>query len=134
MRSTRCCGKPHAKANRPGRRKARAGRPGWHIECTVIADKYAGLPVDVQGGGSDLVFPHHEMSAAHAAAWKQTPLARTYMHTGMVGYQGEKMSKSKGNLVLVSKLREQGVDPMVIRTVLLSNHYRSDWNFTDEAA
>ncbi|SMX66077.1 L-cysteine:1D-myo-inositol 2-amino-2-deoxy-alpha-D-glucopyranoside ligase [Brevibacterium aurantiacum] len=108
------------------------GRPGWHIECTVIADKYAGLPVDVQGGGSDLVFPHHEMSAAHAAAWKQTPLARTYMHTGMVGYQGEKMSKSKGNLVLVSKLREQGVDPMVIRTVLLSNHYRSDWNFTED--
>ncbi|MCI4010532.1 cysteine--1-D-myo-inosityl 2-amino-2-deoxy-alpha-D-glucopyranoside ligase [Brevibacterium sp. ZH18] len=108
------------------------GRPGWHIECTVIAQDYAGMPVDVQGGGSDLVFPHHEMSAAHAAAWKQTPLAKTYMHTGMVGYQGEKMSKSKGNLVLVSQLRAQGVDPMVIRTVLLANHYRSDWNFTDD--
>lgn len=108
------------------------GRPGWHIECTVIANNHAGLPVDVQGGGSDLVFPHHEMSAAHAAAWQQKPLARTYMHTGMVGYQGEKMSKSKGNLVLVSKLRAQGVDPMVIRTVLLSNHYRSDWIFTED--
>lgn len=108
------------------------GRPGWHIECTVISEEYAGMPVDVQGGGSDLVFPHHEMSAAHAAAWKRQPLATTYMHTGMVGYQGEKMSKSKGNLVLVSKLREQGVDPMVIRTVLLSNHYRSDWNYTDD--
>ncbi len=108
------------------------GRPGWHIECAVIAADYVGLPLDVQGGGSDLVFPHHEMGAAHTAAWKRTPLARTYMHTGMVGYQGEKMSKSKGNLVLVSKLRGAGVDPMAIRTVLLSNHYRSDWNFTDE--
>lgn len=107
------------------------GRPGWHVECTVISEKYAGLPVDVQGGGNDLIFPHHEMSAAHAAAWKHTPLARTYMHTGMVGLDGEKMSKSKGNLVLVSKLREQDVDPMVIRTVLLSNHYRSDWIFTE---
>ncbi|WP_137824064.1 cysteine--1-D-myo-inosityl 2-amino-2-deoxy-alpha-D-glucopyranoside ligase [Brevibacterium sp. 2SA] len=106
------------------------GRPGWHIECTVIADDCLGLPVDVQGGGSDLIFPHHEMGAAHAAAWQHTPLARTFMHTGMVGFEGEKMSKSKGNLVLVSQLLAEGVDPMVIRTVLLSNHYRSDWNFT----
>ena len=108
------------------------GRPGWHVECTVIADKYLGFPVDVQGGGNDLIFPHHEMSAAHAAAWRDTPMAKTYMHTGMVGLDGEKMSKSKGNLVLVSKLRERGVDPMAIRTVILSNHYRSDWSFTEE--
>ncbi|MCT2182299.1 cysteine--1-D-myo-inosityl 2-amino-2-deoxy-alpha-D-glucopyranoside ligase [Brevibacterium casei] len=108
------------------------GRPGWHLECTVIAEEKAGLPVDVQGGGSDLVFPHHEMGAAHSAAWLHRPLAKTYMHTGMVGYQGEKMSKSKGNLVLVSQLLAEGVDPMVIRTVLLSNHYRSDWMFTPE--
>lgn len=109
-----------------------AGRPGWHIECSAIAANYAGVPLDVQGGGSDLVFPHHEMGAAHTAAWLKKPLARVFMHTGMVGYQGEKMSKSKGNLVLVSALRAQGVDPMVIRTVLLANHYRSDWSFTDE--
>ncbi|GAA0034640.1 cysteine--1-D-myo-inosityl 2-amino-2-deoxy-alpha-D-glucopyranoside ligase [Brevibacterium metallidurans] len=108
------------------------GRPGWHIECTVIAEEKAGLPVDVQGGGSDLVFPHHEMGAAHAAAWQHRPLAKTYMHTGMVGFDGEKMSKSKGNLVLVSQLLAEGVDPMVIRTVLLSNHYRSDWMFTPD--
>jgi L-cysteine:1D-myo-inositol 2-amino-2-deoxy-alpha-D-glucopyranoside ligase len=108
------------------------GRPGWHVECTVIADRYLGFPVDVQGGGSDLIFPHQEMSAAHAAAWRDTPMAKTYMHTGMVGLDGEKMSKSKGNLVLVSKLRERGVDPMAIRTVILSNHYRSDWSFTEE--
>src|SRR5699024_2782403 len=73
------------------------GRPGWHVECTVIVDKYAGLPVDVQGGGNDLIFPHHEMSAAHASAWRDVPMAKTYMHTGMVGLEGEKMSKSKGN-------------------------------------
>jgi L-cysteine:1D-myo-inositol 2-amino-2-deoxy-alpha-D-glucopyranoside ligase len=108
------------------------GRPGWHVECTVIVDKYAGLPVDVQGGGNDLIFPHHEMSAAHASAWRDVPMAKTYMHTGMVGLEGEKMSKSKGNLVLVSQLRERGVDPMVIRTVILANHYRSDWSFSED--
>ena len=130
--STRCCGVPNVKANRPGTGSTGRGRPGWHVECTVIADKYLGFPVDVQGGGNDLIFPHHEMSAAHAAAWRDTPMAKTYMHTGMVGLDGEKMSKSKGNLVLVSKLRERGVDPMAIRTVILSNHYRSDWSFTEE--
>src|SRR5699024_6169838 len=80
----------------------------------------------------DLIFPHHEMSAAHASAWRDVPMAKTYMHTGMVGLEGEKMSKSKGNLVLVSQLRERGVDPMVIRTVILANHYRSDWSFSED--
>lgn len=107
------------------------GRPGWHIECTAIAQEYAGLPLHVQGGGNDLIFPHHEMGAAHAAAWLDTPLAQSYMHTGMVGYEGEKMSKSLGNLVLVSRLREQGVDPMAIRLSILDHHYRSDWMFDD---
>lgn len=109
------------------------GRPGWHIECTVIAEKYAGLPLHVQGGGSDLIFPHHEMGAAHAAAWAHEPLAKSYMHTGMVGYEGEKMSKSRGNLVLVSSLRNQGVDPMAIRLTILDHHYRSDWMYDDAA-
>lgn len=110
-----------------------AGRPGWHIECTAIAQEYAGLPLHVQGGGNDLAFPHHEMGAAHAAAWLDTPLAQSYMHTGMVGYEGEKMSKSLGNLVLVSQLREQGVDPMAIRLTILDHHYRSDWMYDDGA-
>ena len=107
------------------------GRPGWHIECSAIALHHLGEAFDVQGGGSDLVFPHHEMSAAEANAATGQPFARAYAHGGMVGYEGEKMSKSKGNLVLVSKLRAQGVDPMVIRLVLLAHHYRSDWEYTD---
>lgn len=108
------------------------GRPGWHIECTVIARKFLPAPFTVQGGGSDLVFPHHEMGAGHAWAMDSTPLARHYAHTGMVGLDGEKMSKSKGNLVLVSALRAQGVDPMAIRLAMLANHYRSDWSWTEE--
>jgi L-cysteine:1D-myo-inositol 2-amino-2-deoxy-alpha-D-glucopyranoside ligase len=109
------------------------GRPGWHIECSSIALRYLGRDFDVQGGGSDLVFPHHEMSAAHAqAAFDGLTFAKAYVHAGMVGYQGEKMSKSKGNLVLVSRLRETGVDPMAIRLAILAHHYRSDWEWTDE--
>ncbi|NKX49363.1 cysteine--1-D-myo-inosityl 2-amino-2-deoxy-alpha-D-glucopyranoside ligase [Arthrobacter deserti] len=108
------------------------GRPGWHIECSVIARKFLPETFDVQGGGSDLSFPHHEMSAGHAYALTKTPLARHFVHSGMVGLDGEKMSKSKGNLVLVSRLRESGVEPAAIRTVLLGQHYRSDWFWTNE--
>lgn len=107
------------------------GRPGWHIECAAIAQKFLGATFDVQGGGSDLVFPHHEMSAAEAEVATGEPFAAAYVHAGMVGLDGEKMSKSRGNLVLVSKLREQGVDPMAIRLALLSHHYRTDWSWTD---
>jgi len=102
------------------------GRPGWHIECTVIAAHALGSRFDVQGGGRDLCFPHHEMSTAHARALGDTG-ARLQMHTGMVGYKGEKMSKSLGNLVLVSELRADGVDPMAIRLAVLAHHYREDW-------
>jgi L-cysteine:1D-myo-inositol 2-amino-2-deoxy-alpha-D-glucopyranoside ligase len=108
-----------------------AGRPGWHIECSVIALKELGTDFTVQGGGSDLIFPHHDMSAGHAAALSGHPLAGVYSHTGMVAYQGEKMSKSLGNLVLVSGLRRQGTDPRAIRLALLAQHYRSDWEWTD---
>lgn len=108
------------------------GRPGWHIECSVIARKTLPAPFTVQGGGSDLIFPHHEFSAAHAAAGDNAELAQAYVHTGMVGLDGEKMSKSLGNLVLVSKLRAAGVEPVAIRAVLLSQHYRTDWFWTDE--
>lgn len=109
------------------------GRPGWHIECSVIARRRLPAPFAVQGGGSDLRFPHHEFSAAHATAADGISLAGHYMHTGMVGLDGEKMSKSKRNLVLVSQLRSRGVDPQAIRVLLLSNHWRSEWSYTDEA-
>jgi L-cysteine:1D-myo-inositol 2-amino-2-deoxy-alpha-D-glucopyranoside ligase len=108
------------------------GRPGWHVECSAIAMHYLGRFFDVQGGGSDLVFPHHEMSASHAqAAFDDLTFAHAYVHAGMVGFSGEKMSKSKGNLVLVSTLREAGTDPMAIRIAILAHHYRSDWEWTD---
>ncbi|MHA7238760.1 cysteine--1-D-myo-inosityl 2-amino-2-deoxy-alpha-D-glucopyranoside ligase [Arthrobacter sp. TMS1-12-1] len=108
------------------------GRPGWHIECSVIAQRFLPSPFTVQGGGSDLVFPHHEMSAAHAWAAGGTPLAQHYAHAGMVGYEGGKMSKSRGNLVLVSRLRQAGVDPAAIRLAILAHHYRADWSWTDD--
>jgi L-cysteine:1D-myo-inositol 2-amino-2-deoxy-alpha-D-glucopyranoside ligase len=108
-----------------------AGRPGWHIECSVIALNRLGMGLDVQGGGSDLIFPHHEHSAAHAEALTGTaPFATHYVHAGMIGLDGEKMSKSRGNLVLVSKLRAANVDPMAIRLALLDGHYRADREWT----
>jgi L-cysteine:1D-myo-inositol 2-amino-2-deoxy-alpha-D-glucopyranoside ligase len=92
------------------------------------------MAFDVQGGGTDLVFPHHEMSGTQAVALTgERPFARLYAHQAMVGLDGEKMSKSKGNLVLVSKLRANGVDPMAIRLVLLAHHYRTEWSWTDAA-
>jgi L-cysteine:1D-myo-inositol 2-amino-2-deoxy-alpha-D-glucopyranoside ligase len=108
-----------------------AGRPGWHIECSVIALNRLGMEFDVQGGGSDLAFPHHEHSAAHAEALTGShPFAKHYVHAGMIGLDGEKMSKSRGNLVLVSKLRAAGVDPMAVRLALLDGHYRTDREWT----
>ena len=105
------------------------GRPGWHIECSVIAGDRLGLPISVQGGGSDLVFPHHEMSAGHAAALAHQPLAHAYVHTGMIAYQGEKISKSLGNLVTVRGLLDDGADPRAIRLALLSHRYSDDWEW-----
>jgi L-cysteine:1D-myo-inositol 2-amino-2-deoxy-alpha-D-glucopyranoside ligase len=109
------------------------GRPGWHIECSTIALTYLGEQIDVQGGGSDLVFPHHEMSAAQSESLTEIePFARFYVHSGMVAWQGHKMSKSRGNLVFVSTLRQDGVDPAAIRLALLAHHYRSDWSWTPQ--
>jgi L-cysteine:1D-myo-inositol 2-amino-2-deoxy-alpha-D-glucopyranoside ligase len=107
------------------------GRPGWHVECTAIALEHLGSTFDVQGGGSDLVFPHHEMCASEAQVARGARFARAYAHAGMVGYDGEKMSKSRGNLVFVNALRRSDVDPMAIRLALLRHHYRSDWEWTD---
>jgi L-cysteine:1D-myo-inositol 2-amino-2-deoxy-alpha-D-glucopyranoside ligase len=117
-----------------------AGRPGWHVECAAIATNWLGPVFDVQAGGSDLIFPHHEMSASHArvafngsgAGPDEHVFARRYVHAGMVRYEGEKMSKSLGNLVFVSALRESGVDPMAIRLAVLAHHYRGDWDWTRE--
>jgi L-cysteine:1D-myo-inositol 2-amino-2-deoxy-alpha-D-glucopyranoside ligase len=108
------------------------GRPGWHIECSVIALRFLPSPLTVNGGGVDLLFPHHEYSAGHVAALTGEPLAHIYAHSGMVAYQGEKMSKSLGNLVLVSRLVAAGADPRAVRLAMLSEHYRSDWEWTDE--
>ncbi len=108
------------------------GRPGWHIECAAIAREYLGGNFEVQGGGSDLVFPHHEMCAGHAqVVARGTSFAQVYSHAGMVGYDGEKMSKSRGNLVFVSALRNSDIDPMAIRLALLRHHFRSDWEWHD---
>lgn len=107
-----------------------AGRPGWHIECAAISLHSLGVFLDVQGGGQDLLFPHHEMCAAQATALTGRPFARHYLHSGLVGLDGEKMSKSKGNLELVSRLRRQGVDPRVIRLAMLNHHWRESWEWT----
>ncbi len=112
------------------------GRPGWHVECAAIATEYLGPAFDVQAGGSDLIFPHHELSAAHtrvALAGRGTPVfARRYAHAGMVRLGGEKMSKSLGNLVFVSDLVAAGTDPGAVRLALLAHHYRGDWDWTDD--
>jgi L-cysteine:1D-myo-inositol 2-amino-2-deoxy-alpha-D-glucopyranoside ligase len=108
------------------------GRPGWHIECAAISLDELGETIDVQAGGSDLVFPHHEMCANHVQVATGKPFAQVYAHAGMVAYDGEKMSKSLGNLVFVSQLRNSDVDPMAIRLALLRHHYRSDWEWVDD--
>ena len=119
------------------------GRPGWHIECAVISLRYLlgenylsgdssqTSLIDIQGGGSDLIFPHHFMSAIQVKAMTGQQFARGYVHTGMVGLDGEKMSKSKGNLVFVSKLLHEGIDPLVIRFALLQSHYSEDRMWSD---
>ncbi|MSZ02110.1 MAG: class I tRNA ligase family protein, partial [Actinobacteria bacterium] len=119
------------------------GRPGWHIECSVIALEnligpnyldetlISSKTISLQGGGSDLIFPHHFMSAALAKAMTNSEFAEAYLHSAMVGLDGEKMSKSKGNLVFVSKLIGEGVDPMVLRHALLSEKYSKDRMWTE---
>jgi L-cysteine:1D-myo-inositol 2-amino-2-deoxy-alpha-D-glucopyranoside ligase len=110
-----------------------AGRPGWHVECAAIATEYLGTTFDVQTGGRDLIFPHHEMSASHArVALGPGAFARCYAHAGMVRLDGEKMSKSLGNLVFVSRLLAGGADPMAVRLAVLAHHYRQDWDWTAE--
>jgi L-cysteine:1D-myo-inositol 2-amino-2-deoxy-alpha-D-glucopyranoside ligase len=108
------------------------GRPGWHIECAAIALATLGADFDVQAGGSDLAFPHHPMSALQAEMVSHRPCDHAALHTAMVAYDGEKMSKSLGNLVFVHRLLADGADPMAVRLMLLAQHYRSDWEYTPE--
>ena len=108
------------------------GRPGWHVECSAIATNRLGAHFAIQGGGSDLAFPHHEFSAAHAeAALEVDRMASHYVHAGMIALDGVKMSKSLGNLVFVHKLSEQGHDPSAIRLAVFAGHYRTDRDFSD---
>jgi len=108
------------------------GRPGWHIECSAIALHYLGpdkadeFAIDIQGGGSDLIFPHHDMSAAQGLVATGQKFAQFFVHAGMIGLDGTKMSKSLGNLIFVSRLINEGIEPMAIRLALLGHHYRSD--------
>ncbi len=106
------------------------GRPGWHIECSAMAMSELGPTIDLHGGGNDLIFPHHECETAQSVAANNSPFARHWMHIGMVAYEGEKMSKSLGNLVFVRDLRT-GHDPRAIRLALLSNHYRAGFEWFD---
>lgn len=107
------------------------GRPGWHVECSALALEHLGETVDVHGGGSDLVFPHHECSRAQSEAATGRPFVRHWMHTSMVRHDGVKMSKSAGNLAFVADLRERW-QPMAVRLALLGAHYRSDWDWSEE--
>jgi L-cysteine:1D-myo-inositol 2-amino-2-deoxy-alpha-D-glucopyranoside ligase len=108
------------------------GRPGWHIECSAMAMHEHGPTVDLHGGGTDLVFPHHECEIAQSESLTGEPLAHHWLHSAMVSYEGEKMSKSLGNLVFVSDLLKT-TDPRAIRLALTRHHYRSgfEWYDTD---
>jgi L-cysteine:1D-myo-inositol 2-amino-2-deoxy-alpha-D-glucopyranoside ligase len=107
------------------------GRPGWHIECSALALRELGTTIDLHGGGADLIFPHHECERAQSEAATGEPFVKHWMHTALIGKDGEKMSKSLGNLVFVDKLRTEW-DPMAIRLALVEHHYRTEWEWDDE--
>ncbi|MGQ0617728.1 MAG: cysteine--tRNA ligase [Acidimicrobiia bacterium] len=107
------------------------GRPGWHIECSALALRELGTTIDLHGGGDDLIFPHHECERAQSEAATGEPFVRHWMHQAMVGMDGEKMSKSLGNLVFVSELRKHA-DAMAIRLMLVENHYRTAWEWDED--
>ena len=107
------------------------GRPGWHIECSALALRELDTTIDLHGGGSDLIFPHHECEAAQSEAATGVPFVRHWMHQAMVRMDGEKMSKSLGNLVFISELRRT-FDVRAIRLGILAHHYRDSWSWNDE--
>ncbi len=108
------------------------GRPGWHIECSAMSMRYLGETIDVHGGGTDLIFPHHENEIAQSESYSGKPFVRYWMHVGMLRYQGEKMSKSLGNLVMAPQLLET-YTPDAIRICLMSHRYRESWEYDDLA-
>jgi L-cysteine:1D-myo-inositol 2-amino-2-deoxy-alpha-D-glucopyranoside ligase len=107
-----------------------AGRPGWHIECSALALRELGTTIDLHGGGTDLIYPHHECERAQSEAATGQPFVRHWMHVAMVWMDGHKMSKSRGNLVFVDQLRKQ-YDPRAIRLGLIVNHYRQEWEWDE---
>jgi len=107
------------------------GRPGWHIECSALALRELGTTIDLHGGGTDLIFPHHECERAQSEAATGQPFVRHWMHVAMVRKDGAKMSKSLGNLVFVDELRKQH-DPRAIRLAVLGQHYRHSWEWHDD--
>jgi L-cysteine:1D-myo-inositol 2-amino-2-deoxy-alpha-D-glucopyranoside ligase len=107
------------------------GRPGWHIECSGMSYDRLGTPLDLHGGGGDLVFPHHECEIAQSESAHGAPFVRHWMHCGLVAYEGTKMSKSLGNLVFVSELLKVA-DPRSIRLSLMAHHYRENWEWFDD--
>jgi L-cysteine:1D-myo-inositol 2-amino-2-deoxy-alpha-D-glucopyranoside ligase len=107
------------------------GRPGWHIECSALALRELGTTIDLHGGGADLIFPHHECERAQSEAATGEPFVKHWMHTALIAKDGEKMSKSLGNLVFVDALRKEW-DPMVIRAAIIGHHYRTEWSWDDE--
>jgi L-cysteine:1D-myo-inositol 2-amino-2-deoxy-alpha-D-glucopyranoside ligase len=108
-----------------------AGRPGWHIECSALALRELGTTIDLHGGGSDLIFPHHECERAQSEAATGVPFVKHWMHVAMVSMDGHKMSKSLGNLVFVDALRREW-DPRVIRLGIVAHHYRREWEWNAE--
>jgi len=107
------------------------GRPGWHIECSALALRELGTTIDLHGGGADLIFPHHECERAQSEAATGEPFVRHWMHTALISKDGEKMSKSLGNLVFVDALRKEW-EPAAIRTAIIGHHYRTEWSWDDE--
>jgi L-cysteine:1D-myo-inositol 2-amino-2-deoxy-alpha-D-glucopyranoside ligase len=107
------------------------GRPGWHIECSALALRELGTTIDLHGGGTDLIFPHHECERAQSEAATGEPFVKHWMHVAMVFMDGSKMSKSLGNLVFVDKLRTE-YDPRAIRLAIIEHHYRNEWEWDDE--
>lgn len=110
------------------------GRPGWHIECSTMATEYLGNTIDIHGGGADLLFPHHECEIAQAeGATGREPFVRFWLHTAMVRYEGDKMSKSLGNLIMIRDLLEEGWHPDALRLYLGRHHYRDPWEFHESS-
>ncbi len=107
------------------------GRPGWHIECSAMALRELGETIDLHGGGADLIFPHHECERAQSEAVTGVPFVKHWMHTALISKDGEKMSKSLGNLVFVDRLRAE-FDPMAVRLLLIEHHYRTEWEWDDD--